>query len=46
MKLNFLILAISAFVPLILGFIWYHPKVMGKAWINASGLKEESKTAG
>ena len=41
MKLNFLILAISAFVPLILGFIWYHPKVMGKAWINASGLKEE-----
>ncbi|MBP6740967.1 MAG: DUF1761 domain-containing protein [Leptospiraceae bacterium] len=41
MKLNFLILAISAFVPLILGFIWYHPKVMGKAWMNASGLKEE-----
>lgn len=42
MQLNFLIIAVSALVPLILGFIWYHPKVFGTAWMNASGLTEES----
>lgn len=36
MQLNFwLTMAISALVPLIFGFIWYHPKVFGTAWLNA-----------
>lgn len=30
----------AAFVPLILGFIWYNPKVFGNAWIKAAGLDE------
>jgi hypothetical protein len=33
--------AIAAIVPLILGFIWYHPKVFGTAWMNATGLTQE-----
>lgn len=45
MKLNFLILSLSALVPLVVGFIWYHPKVMGNAWLAASGM-EEDKTKG
>ncbi|MDI1354957.1 MAG: DUF1761 domain-containing protein [bacterium] len=29
-------------VPLILGFVWYHPKVFGNAWMKASGLSVEN----
>ncbi|NNE26352.1 MAG: DUF1761 domain-containing protein [Saprospiraceae bacterium] len=30
-SLNFTALAIAAFIPLIVGYIWYHPKVFGNA---------------
>jgi hypothetical protein len=33
---------IAALVPSILGFIWYHPKVFGTAWMNATGVTPES----
>ena len=42
MEFNFLIIAIAALVPLIMGFIWYHPKVFGTAWMNSLGMTEES----
>ena len=38
---NVLIVALAALVPLILGFIYYHPEVFGNAWMKASNLKEE-----
>ncbi len=41
MPLNFSILFIAALVPLIIGFIWYHPKVFGNAWMAASGVTPE-----
>lgn len=41
-KYNFIILFIAALVPLVVGFIWYNPKAFGKAWLQASGLTEES----
>lgn len=28
----------AALVPLILGFIWYNPKVFGSAWMKAAGV--------
>jgi hypothetical protein len=34
MKFNFLITAIAAIVPSIMGFIWYNPKVFGTAWMK------------
>lgn len=34
-------LAGAALIPLMIGFIWYNPKVLGTAWMNASGLTEE-----
>ncbi len=40
-SITFLIWALAALVPMILGFIWYHPKVLGNVWMNASGLKAE-----
>lgn len=39
---NLLVMGASAAIPLILGFIWYNPKVFGTAWLNATGLTAES----
>lgn len=33
--------ALAALIPLIIGFVWYHPKFLGTAWMNACGLDEE-----
>lgn len=41
MGINFLIIGLATLVPLVMGFIWYNPKVMGKAWIKSTGLAEE-----
>ncbi len=38
---NWLAVVGAALIPLILGFIWYHPKVFGKAWQEATGLSDE-----
>ena len=32
-----------AFVALIFAFIYYHPKFMGTAWMNAAGFTEEQR---
>ena len=39
---NFLWLAIAALIPLIIGFVWYNPKVFGNAWMKSTGLSQES----
>lgn len=41
MKINMLIVVMAALIPLVMGFIWYNPKLFGKAWMQASGLTEE-----
>ena len=40
-EINFLLAALTALVPLFLGFVWYHKNVFGKAWMNATGVTEE-----
>lgn len=40
-KLNFILMFATGLVPLVIGFIWYNPKVFGTAWMNASGMTEE-----
>lgn len=40
--MNFPILFAAAVIPLLIGFVWYHPKVFGTAWMNATGLTPES----
>jgi hypothetical protein len=42
MEFNFKILLLAALVPMILGFIWYNPKVFGTAWMKAAGVTPES----
>jgi len=39
--MNYPILFGVALVPLLLGMIWYNPKVLGKAWMDACGITEE-----
>ncbi|MBL7766071.1 MAG: DUF1761 domain-containing protein [Chitinophagaceae bacterium] len=42
MEINWLIVASAALIPLIVGFIWYHPAVFGKAWMKAAGVPEDA----
>lgn len=44
-NLNFPLAAATALIPLILGFIWYNPKVFGTVWLREAGLTEETAKA-
>lgn len=45
--MNIGIIALAALIPLLIGFIWYHPKTLGKIWVKEAGLTEEQmKNAG
>ena len=39
-------LLLSALIPLIVGFIWYNPKVFGGFWMRVSGMTEEKMKSG
>lgn len=41
MDFHFYVPFVAAIIPLLIGFIWYNPKVFGNAWMKASELTEE-----
>lgn len=41
MDLNFPIVFAAALIPLLVGFVYYHPKVFGTAWMKAAGLSPD-----
>lgn len=41
MQVNWLVQILAALIPLILGFVWYNPKVFGKAWMKGADITEE-----
>lgn len=41
LQFNFLAILVAALVPLIIGFVWYNPKVLGSAWMRESGMTED-----
>jgi hypothetical protein len=41
MEFNFLALLVAAISTLVVGFIWYNPKVFGTIWMKESGMTEE-----
>ncbi|NOT37211.1 MAG: DUF1761 domain-containing protein [Saprospiraceae bacterium] len=43
---QYLAIFIGGLIPMILGFIWYHPKVFGGAWMKSLGFTEESLKEG
>jgi hypothetical protein len=46
MEPNFLAHLVSALIPLVIGAIWYNPKVLGNAWMKASGITEKQIQSG
>ena len=43
---NMVIMALTALVPMVIGFIWYSPMVFGKTWMSSAGLTEEKVKGG
>jgi len=41
MEPNYLAILVAAVVPIILGFVWYNPKLFGTAWMRAAEMTEE-----
>lgn len=46
MEFNFYALLVSAIVTLVVGFIWYHPKIFGTIWMRESNLTQEELQKG
>ncbi len=46
MEFNFLAILVAAIVPIILGFVWYNPKLFGTAWARAAEMTEEKMKGG
>ncbi|MFY0643248.1 MAG: DUF1761 domain-containing protein [Bacteroidia bacterium] len=43
---NLLFIVVAALVPMVIGFIWYSPKVLGNAWMDAAGMTKEKVEGG
>jgi hypothetical protein len=41
MEINWIALLVAAVSTLVVGFIWYHPKVFGTIWKKESGMTDE-----
>ncbi|MDI6044955.1 DUF1761 domain-containing protein [Flavobacterium yafengii] len=46
MEINFLALFVAALSTLVVGFVWYNPKVFGTIWMKESGMTEEKMKGG
>lgn len=46
MEINFLALLVASLSTLVVGFIWYNPKVFGTIWMKESGMTEEKIKGG
>ncbi len=43
---NFPAIIVAAVSALVVGFIWYNPKVFGNAWMQAAGMTDEQVKGG
>lgn len=46
MPFNFLAVFVASLVTLLVGFVWYNPKVFGTIWMIESGMTEEKAKQG
>lgn len=46
MELNFLAILVAAIVPLVLGFMWYHPSTFGTVWAREAEMTEAKMKSG
>ena len=42
----YLAIFLAALIPMVLGYVWYHPKVFGGAWMKSLGFTEETLKEG
>ncbi|NQY29628.1 MAG: DUF1761 domain-containing protein [Flavobacteriaceae bacterium] len=45
-NINWLALVVAALSTLVVGFVWYHPKVFGTIWMKEIGMTEEKAKKG
>ena len=45
-KINFLYVVLTAFIPMIMGFLWYSNFLFGNAWMQAAGVSQEQLKSG
>lgn len=43
---TYLAIFLAALIPMVVGYIWYHPKVFGGAWMKSLGFTEETLRQG
>ncbi len=41
-ELKIYVIPIAALIPLIIGAIWYNPKVLGTVWMKEAGINDET----
>lgn len=46
MDYNFAYFFVAALIPLVIGAVWYHPKVFGNAWAKAADMSEAKINSG
>jgi len=46
MEVNWIATLVAAIIPLLVGSIYYNPKVLGNAWMQASGMTPEMVAGG
>lgn len=46
MEINFIALFVAALVTLVVGFVWYHPKVFGTIWMKENNFTQEELRKG
>ncbi|MWB95207.1 DUF1761 family protein [Flavobacterium sp. GA093] len=46
MEINFIALFVAAIATLVVGFVWYHPKVFGTIWMRENNLTQEELQKG
>ncbi len=45
-NVNWIAVAVSASSTLVIGFVWYHPKLFGNAWMRSVGMTEDDTRKG
>ncbi|MBT8304569.1 MAG: DUF1761 domain-containing protein [Bacteroidia bacterium] len=40
-NVNWISMVIATFIPMVVGFVYYNPKVFGNAWMKSLGITEE-----
>jgi hypothetical protein len=46
MEMNWIAVFVSALATLVVGFIWYNPKVFGTVWMKETGLTQDELVKG